>query len=274
MVRQARQRPSRRDRKAQADMKGKLLIGLVGLVFALAVFAYVQAVGGKVKVNAETLCPEAGPVSVTAFVIDRTDSVTPVQRQLLTTRFEETRQSVPKHGLLQIYTVGPIKADVLKPDFSLCNPGSGEDLSQWTANPRLAKRTWATVFDQPLRHVLDGMLEAGQADQSPIMETIQSVASTAFAPYADAADKNLVVVSDLLQHSEAASQYKGAPAFESFKGTAAYRKVKANLSDVNVQVLYIRRETGKTIQGASHIGFWSSYFVDQGASDFRAESIF
>ncbi|HYC02403.1 MAG TPA: hypothetical protein VED40_03875 [Azospirillaceae bacterium] len=270
---QTKRRQSRREREKAGNVKGAVLLSLAA-IFAVGVgyFSW-KANSEAVELDKTTLCPTAGPTSVTAVVVDRTDTVTPVQRQLLVDKFNEIRGAVPKYGLLEIYTVNPVQASVLKPEFSLCNPGDGSDLSHWTSNPRMANRTWGTVFNAPLAAVLDGMLEASEARQSPILETIQSVAATAFAPH-DAVPRTLVVVSDLLQHSDNLSQYQGVRDFEELRKTPALTRVKADLREVDVRVLYIRRDTAKGVQGAAHIRFWQAYFADQGATLSNALSLF
>ncbi|EGY02530.1 hypothetical protein AZA_32256 [Nitrospirillum viridazoti Y2] len=225
---------------------------------------YAHARMGRIELVKDTYCPVAGPSSITTVVIDRTDKLAPVQRSLLEARFEEVRKAIPKFGLLEVYTIGPVETDVLKPTFSLCNPGDGSDLSEVDANPARVRKKWEKGFDQPLRDVLDHLLTSDEAAASPIMESIQSVAATAFAKHIDGS-KTLILVSDLLQFSPNLNQYKNPIAFTDFRKAAGYRKVKADLSGVDVRLFYVRRETGKGVQGAKHIEFWQEYFSDQGA---------
>jgi hypothetical protein len=260
-----RQRRLRHKAAAAGNRNGFIILGICALVVIGLGYLYVKAQAGIVERDATTLCPESGPTSVTTVIIDRTDTVNPVQRTLLVDKFNELRASVPKGGLLEIYTVNPVKQEVLKPEFSLCNPGDGGDLSQWTSNPRLARKTWDSVFSQPLQTVLDGMLEGGDASQSPIMETIQSVAATSFAPHDDV-PKTLVIASDLLQHSANHTQYPGIKPFSEVRSTPGYRQTSANLLQADVRILYLRRETKNLVQGEKHVSFWQDFFAAQNAT--------
>lgn len=260
-----RQRRSRHKAAATDNRKGFIILGICALAVIGVGYLYFKTQAGLVERDATTLCPMSGPTSVTTVIIDRTDIVSPVQRTLLVDKFNELRASVPKGGLLEIYTVNPVKQQVLKPEFSLCNPGDGGDLSQWTANPRLARKTWDSVFNQPFQAVLDSMLESGDASQSPIIETIQSVAATSFAPHDDVS-KTLVIVSDLLQHSGNLTQYSGIKPFSEFRPTSGYRQTSANLLQANVRILYLRRETKNLVQGEKHVRFWQEFIAAQNAT--------
>jgi hypothetical protein len=104
------------------------------------------------------------------------------------------------------------------------------------------------------------------------MAAIQAIAVSAFQA-ADAASasgtplpKRLVIVSDMLENSEAGNHYRGAPDFLAFKLTPAYARVRSHLDDVAVTIFYLRRDDAAGVQGVSHIRFWNQWFADQGAS--------
>ena len=74
----------------------------------------------------------------------------------------------------------------------------------------------------------------------------------------------LILVSDMLQHTDGASHYRGLTAFDAFRETSFYKKIRADLRFVEIDIFYVHRDTKKKIQGAIHVNFWRNFFVDQG----------
>ena len=92
-----------------------------------------------------------------------------------------------------------------------------EDVSVLTSNPRLIKEKWDQRFSQPLEALFTKMLATPSADESPIFESIQSIAVTAFGSLPDSTTtRKLIVVSDMLQNVPEYSQYKTAWEFRGF----------------------------------------------------------
>jgi hypothetical protein len=85
--------------------------------------------------------------------------------------------------------------------------------------------------------------------------------------------KRLVVFSDLLQHSQSLSLYTEVPRAEDFTRTEAYRKLRADLRDVDVEIFLIRRETKKRIQSPELIRFWEELIAAEGGRVSRYKPI-
>lgn len=241
-----------------------LVVGAAWYVFA----------GPSSKSLDSKLCPsEEGPSSVQVVIVDATDPYNPVQWQNVKNRLLSVKENVPKHGLLSIFSVTKDLQRTLRPEVELCNPGSGEDLSIWTDNPELARRKWREGFIGPVDSTLSAINFGEPRSRSPIMEAIQA-AKARVGAY-DTSDRKLLIVSDLMQHSEAYSQYGTQPPnYDSFESTAAARKLGADLSGWEVEILYARRSgTESQVQGRSHVDFWDRYFMENGATLQRVKSI-
>ncbi len=87
------------------------------------------------------------------------------------------------------------------------------------------------------------------------------------------AAKKLVIVSDMLQHTDGVSLYRGVPDFDKFRKTEYYRRVRTDLGGVQCEILYVGRETKRGIQGAAHIKFWQLYFADQNGEITRVRMV-
>lgn len=271
----ARRRGDTRRRRGRSNSSaGVILIVLVCAVFVLLGGTYVYKRQNHVAIHPETYCPVAGPKGVTVLLIDRTDSFNAIQRAALSAEFQSLIASLKKYERLDLYTISPDNPVVLQPEFSLCNPGQGSDLNPLIANPERAMRRWSEAFDKPLDHTLDAALEQTTASRSPILESIQSISITAYRDRLILGKpKRLIVVSDMLQHSDALSHYGQGANFTSFAASDRYRQVQTDLSGVDIEVLYIHRPTSRSRQGQSHVEFWQRFFHDQGGRLLRVKAV-
>lgn len=254
---------SKQQRKKRDDRLGKLLLAIaVGAAASIGYF-YWQAIQAHVPLDDQTLCPTSGAESITAVLIDRTDAFNPVQQAEIRKRLEDIKRDVPKHGAIEVYVVAPVVKAVLSPEIKVCNPGNPEDVSKWTDNQRMAERLWRSRFADKLDQVFASAVSSAETSSSPIMESIQSLAITAFSDRdAQLREKRLIIVSDMLQHSGVASVYKGVPSFEQFRNGAAFRQLRSDLHDARVDLLLVRRETAKAVQGKALVEFWQKFIKE------------
>ncbi len=229
----------------------------------LAVGAYVYAtVARPPTLDQASLCPVEGPRAVTVVLLDSTDEIPDIAKREIRTVLVDMAETLPAYDLLEIRLLDP-KTPGGKSIFSRCNPGDGSGLSEYTANPRIARQRWLDGFREPLDVALEAGFHALPGKTSPIMETIQQIAVERFTGRAvEEVPKSLVVISDMLQHGPDYSQYSGDLSFARFKATRAYKKVQTNLHGADVLIYYIQRQTGKPINSADHIKFWAEWIHD------------
>jgi hypothetical protein len=253
---------------------------LLGYAMGAAALLVVAGIGWYVLVESDSkrldsnLCPaEGGPSSVRVVIVDATDPYNAIQWRNVRNRLLDLKEDVPKHGLLAIFSVTEGLQETLQPEFELCNPGSGDELSIWTSNPELARRKWERSFVAPVDSILSTLNTDEPRRRSPIMEAIQ--AARARVGTYDTGDRKLLLVSDLMQHTETYSHYGSRPPdFERFESTATEGKLSADLSGWEVEVLYARRRGAESeVQGRRHIDFWDQYFLQSGATLRRVKSI-
>lgn len=273
MARLARRRDRDKHELRRKTIVGVGLLCFVALVIGGVLAARMVLTGSKPKLDAD-YCPESGPTQVIAILIDRTDLLNPSQQQRIRQELEVIREGVPVGGAIDVYSIGLTDEELLTPEFRLCNPGRGEDVNALVGLPKFAEKRWRETFAEPLQKLFDEMVNGGESANSPIMESIQSVALTAFSgSKRKEAAKKLVIVSDMLQHTDSMSFYRKVPVFENFRKTEYYRKVRADLTGVRCEILYVRRETKRHIQGAAHINFWQLYFADQNGEITRVRMV-
>jgi hypothetical protein len=208
------------------------------------------------------LCPIDGPHAETVVLLDSTDEIPDIAKHEIRTTLIDLAETLPTYDLLEIRLLDPALPGG-RVIFSRCNPGDGSDLSEYTANPRLAKQRWMDGFRAPLDQALEAGFRPAPGKTSPIMETIQHIAVERFTGRnVEDVPKSLVVISDMLEHSADYSQYTGSLSYDRFKGSSAYKKVATDLHHADVLIYYIQRSTGRPINSADHIRFWADWIRD------------
>jgi hypothetical protein len=256
----------RRSRKRARDRRGGWLIAVALIITAAFIVSYVLLRRQQVSVNAETLCPRSGPHSLTVLLIDQTDPLTAIQQQDLRSRLEAIKDQLERYGGIAVYAIGPLGPDMLRPVAPLiCNPGRGDEINPIIGNPTLIERQWRTRFSEPLDRLFDTLVKPAETPTSPILESIQAVAVTAFREgRGERIPRRLIIASDMLHHTPEHSQYNQITPFEVFRPSPYYRRVMTDLQGVEIEILYVRRDTRRHVQGKIHIEFWQRYITDVG----------
>ena len=268
-----RSRRARRRQRSRVLGVGILLV-LVSLI-ASAAFFFWWMTSDQMELDRDTMCPtDAPPAGYHAILIDSTDSFNEIQRAFIQRELQSFFDAVEPGHLLSLYALDSLPTRQLEPEFALCNPGRpASGLSDWLyQNPRELEKRWRAEFHAPLTEVLSALLAADEKASSPIMEMLQAVSVSAFGQVEDSGvvrKKRLMIVSDLLQNTSAYSHYSGnRQAIEEFLVSPAFQQVRADLTGVQVHVLYVRRSYGRTqgVQGRRHIRFWEQLISSMGGS--------
>jgi hypothetical protein len=254
------------------------IAGAAAVALILIVGGAVLALKGSsatVPTDPATLCPTKRPPSqVLVILLDVSSRFSEPQRLQLQNQLARLRDSIPRLGLVEVYTVDKLRRRVTQPVNHLCNPGTGAELNQIYQNPQLARKKWEG-FAAKLRGDIDGEIKSPPHKTSPIFEAIQATALRTFGkPEYDGLPKQLVIVSDLLQHVPGKlSMYKDVPPFEEFKNSDYFARVRSELKGVNVLVYYLVRPDVEE-QDRKHLEFWDAYFHFQGADMEPVEKVF
>jgi hypothetical protein len=239
---------------------GALAVLALGVLGAGA-YVYVSAARPP-ALDRASLCPVDGPRTITVVLLDSTDDIPEIGKHEIRTVLTDMAEAVPVYGLLELRLLDP-KLPGGRAIFAKCNPGDGADLSEYTANPRLAKKRWIEGFRGPLESALESGFQPLPGKTSPIMETVQRIAVDRFTGHAAAdAPKSLVLVSDMLENAPDYSQYAGDLSFGRFKSSRAYKRLQTDLHGAEVTIYYIQRASAKPFNSADHIRFWVDWIRD------------
>lgn len=220
-----------------------------------------------------TLCP-ADPSSITVLLVDVTDPMNTPQRQDFMNQLAKLKNSIPRYGKLIVAKVDATAASLLTPVIVRCNPGTAADVSETTGNPAAVQRKWNEGFDKPLQEAFEHISNASGAAQSPILESIQSVALTELQkPTADGKPKRLVVASDLLQNTEGASFYKGLPDPAVFTSSPEFRKTRTDLRGVTVELWMLERSDAAATQPRELADLWERIITAEGGDLVRTYNV-
>jgi hypothetical protein len=260
-----RGRPPRLRSRNPRDVRKHVLGGALAVLAlgVLAAGAYVYMTTARPPaLDRASLCPVDGPRSMTVVLLDSTDEIPDIGKHEIRTVLLDMAETVPVHGLLELRLLDP-KTPGGRQIFAKCNPGDGAGLSEYTANPRMAKKRWLEGFRQPLEESLDAGFRPVPGKTSPIMETVQRIAVDRFSGRAaEDTPKSLVLVSDMLENAPDYSQYSGDLSYGRYKASRAYKKLQTDLHGAEVTIYYIQRVTAKPLNSTDHIRFWADWIRD------------
>jgi hypothetical protein len=187
-------------------------------------------------------CPMAGPVALTAIIIDATDelplnTISDVRRELTAL----LKREVADDEGVEVWRVsGPHGQS--KPDVPLvCRPIQPDN--PFTGNKRMAQRRFDEQYMAPLMAGIEKALAAPAENRSAILETVQAALTSLLAQADGDAPRRLRIgiVTDLAEHA-AFSLEGGVPSFDRFITSPVYRTVSpGDLTGVHVVVYHIAR---------------------------------
>lgn len=276
MARSSRDRGRSRERSRSAASSRAGAEGRTAIFKIVAVFAVVLVVGaiyftvasGRRSLDPETLCPTTAD-SIAVLLVDVTDPMNLAQRQDFANQLTRLKNSIPRYGKLIVAKVDPTGDRLLTPVITRCNPGTADDVSSTTGDPAAVQKQWAEGFDKPLNEAFDRIATASGAGQSPILESIQSVALTELQkPGFEKTPKRLIVASDLLQNTGDISFYRDLPDPKAFTESGPFRRMRTDLRGVDVELWMLERSDAASTQPRSLAELWER-IIDAEGGDVR-----
>jgi len=217
----------------------------------------------RAKIDSVTLCPMSGATGALATLLDLTDPLTTSQslrlRQILDAEFGKA----PSGWSI---SAGIVSADSSNwgSQFSRCKPLSEGDANPLIQNPKMIGERYNDDFLVPLSGALETMIDRTSEDRSPILESLQALIADGKSFGAVKGPRSLIVVSDLIQHSEVLSFYRGQ-SWSDFEASENYARLARNLQDVDIILVKVPRTSSRVSQDDVE-DFWARYFDVQGAN--------
>lgn len=221
------------------------------------------------------MCPEVGPSQVTAILVDTTDGLGPISRADILGRLDDLVSDSRPDEMIIVYEASQSLTNTLEPKIKVCNPGDPDAADPLISSPGLIRRALEERFRAPLTRMFENLMDSDEAAASPIMETIQAISVTVFARGAyEGLPMRLILISDLLQHSEHLSLYREPLDYDAFGSGIGAEALRTNLRDVVVEILFVSRKAHSRFGSSIKlIRFWERWFDEQGGQIERVSRI-
>jgi hypothetical protein len=243
---------------------------LLGLFFLFIVLSIVVVVGyfllfhRPVTLDSGTLCPADGPKGHYVLLVDTTDQLNFTQKAAFEVTLKNiVEKQIPEGYLFSVFVLGENFESNAKPLVELCNPGTGEDKSELTANLKQLRRLYKERFLDYLLNQTEKIFTFSSAKTSPIFEMLQMVSINAFRMSDIKGERRLILMSDMLHNTSQFSMYTNSADYQAFSLSDYGRKVQLDLHGVEVEIYYLINYP--QLQTRRNLKFWEDYFNQAGA---------
>jgi hypothetical protein len=245
---------------------GKAVLLLSGTLVILAVLLGLNFTGKATAPRRADLCNAEAPLPVhEVWFIDATDALTPSELAALGQVVSRRMAALPAGGKLSIVTLQREgKETAARVAFSLCKPPDGSGANPLTENRRLLEKHYHAAFAGPLHAALETLAHTGDADTSPILETLYTVL---LAFEAGARERRLLLVSDLLEYSSLGNFYRAGYRWDALKEAPRIQAMQGRLRHVDVTVLLRTTARTRIHQHRQHAAFWHAYMRHAGVDN-------
>ena len=181
-------------------------VGTAAVISTLLVLTLTVWIFRPANLDAATLCPTTRPLAGhTVVIVDRTDRWTPALNGALSELIETAQRDTRQY---QKFSIVSLDADQsVHPLFSVCNPGEPSFWSDLYRGHRYTQRDYQERFVGAAERVMESVSQPSQASASPIVEYVHRwLGSDDFN--ASIAERRMVLVSDMRQHSPLYSIYR------------------------------------------------------------------
>lgn len=261
----ARRRPPNRRKSRRKGGNNAVWYAAIGVCTLLVIGAILgsQMLISKGQVDEATLCHTGGALNVTAVLLDLTDPLSETQQVRLKTIITNEVSSSTTDTMISL---GVVSEDPSRwgARFTKCKPETGENANALYENPTIISERYAQEFTRPIQATLAAMLTGDSENQSPIMEALQSLASETPDFTTARGQRKIIIVSDMLQHSDTLSFYRGE-GWDYFAEKNGVARLAGNLRNVTIEILRIPRVGNDIPSNEISEGFWSRYFDKQGS---------
>ena len=261
--------PKRTSKKRKKDDRwGKLVIFLAVVIFIVC--AVLVSLSAPPALDAE-LCPENASdlTGQIAVALDPSDSLHYTQQVSARTQVLREIKTAPEYTEIRLYELSRDERQPARMEFRICAPAHPDQIGWFEGlrkNRDIARRRYEKDFIAPLEQRLQGLLAGSGSMTSPILKTVQDMAVDAFQPPDSRLSRQLILVSDMVQHSEDWSFFRDPVDFTVLAGHPDYPTMGVDLDGMNVSVFFLaRRGMAGRIQAGPIREFWDEYFLDQGA---------
>ena len=236
---------------------GAMLVTVFGL-FALVAFNQPPTLVADTSCRMDRKDP-----AHTVLLIDQSDPFNPNDLGWVQEFVDAEARALPRYGRLTVMTPNAASPYDPRVIHVACSPGSAEEANPIFENPKMVEQTWQSDFYNPLNTAVEEALMDTRQPSSPLTEAIYSIADRADFQ-ADGSARRVVLVSDLMQHSDGFSFYRVGADYDAYLGTEL-AETKPNMAKVEVVARIVPRQM-YDLPMADVKAFWRAYFTEAGAT--------
>ena len=235
------------------------ILGIIGLV-------YLSMTNQTKKIDQLTMCVlDDAYTDILAIIIDSTDSIPARSSRQAEKYLRQAIIDLPTNSLVTLYKIDETNEFHALPVFTICRPDDGINADSMTSNPKLIQKMFQTQFWAPINKVLTSLIKQKASDSSPIIESIQSAVIESFQANQNTGQDRIIVLSDLLQHSDLYSHYGSLPSFKNYQNRVKRSGLGSlNLDGIHFEMLVIPRSIPLGDR-QNLIGFWSDFIREHRA---------
>lgn len=283
MVKKRKMRNKRNQSKNNLGTKLAVISAIVILTALVAAGAFLALNTEKsVLLDQANLCPGIGSRGTVAILLDTTDGFSQITKEEVRQNILEVQRTLPRYYRVSVFT---LDEDGLEhePVASVCNPGrldQMDNLAQQglTANPALISKKYSE-FEVTISEALETIFEEKfEAKRSPILSSLQELSVIIPEPVNvdvdsyQAGRNKIVLVTDLLEHTDIFSVYQSGLDFDAFRASRATEKFGKSYSALDVEMLVVRR--GQVNYSTMDVvRFWAKIFREEFSSEIKSIKI-
>ncbi|WP_421791235.1 hypothetical protein [Hyphobacterium sp.] len=254
-------------------MSGRDLLGIFNLIIVAGVIAgvsYFALTLRPAEFDPDTLCIAEIVPPHRVVIIDKTDIYSPQQAAAIERIILNERDNLAVGERLSLFELDETGRLADTNEFSLCNPGSGDQVNPLYRNPDRIQARYEALFDAPLQSALADLVVPKEAPQSPILEALaELVQDPSMAQTVPG--RRIVLVSDMLQNSDIFTVYGRArgslpdrlpPVAETVQ--AIRDQYDLALAGVTMEIHLIERPNWETEQSGALRAYWTQVFNQLG----------
>lgn len=263
----ARRRRSRQKKQRNQAILNFVLAGLAVVIIAFSFYALQPE-----PYDETTLCEISDQLPPhTAVIIDKTDEYSEQQAGLIAAIIRRTRDRLDIGERLTLFELDQFGQFDPRGEFSLCNPGRGDQVNALFRNPEQIEKRFNEKFDRPLETIVADLVVPKEAPNSPVLEALARLGQTeAFSDQAP--QRRIVIISDMLQNSDAFTAYGGGGAMPASMPDAlsvaddTIRRFGNSLDGVALEIRLIPRPRYVDMQRGALRAYWDEVFRELGVS--------
>lgn len=252
------------DDERRQDRQGVLILVACSIALMLGIGVALLLASSEPRLDPKSLCAaNRASTGVASVLIDRTDPLSAVQEARVQDRLRQLElHELRSNDLLEVWELHQTDEGPLRCMFAKYFPG--RDANPLWANPAVVAKRCDSLFWAPLLDALRSPA-ARHVAHSPILSAVHELSEQSeFSPAKRR--RTLLVISDLLENSDAGSFYTGREDFAAFRISAAFLRLKPDLRGANVEVRYIVRPELSPAASERARCFWRDYFRASGAA--------